>query len=223
MDPVHQPYAPPAAPIEPAQPGRATGDPLGWVLLATPVAAGIGEALLGDLPGTVLAYVALAATWVLIGVDAHKHGQPAAKHVVGAVLLWLVFFPLYIHRRAAWGAPQRLPFAIIGVGVFLAGAFYQPLVVGPARAYVRCKPAGKTLGDGFDCSIEHQNGSRPVHVCWDVVLTCANGPGGSGHACGDVAPKQTSSVPVPFASLTGATGCDKLTKIGVENLKLTSE
>jgi hypothetical protein len=144
MDPVHQPYAPPAAPIEPAHTGRPAGDPLGWVLLATPVAAGICEALLGDLPGTVLSYGALAATCVLIGVDAHKHGQPAAKHVVGAVLLWLVFFPLYIHRRAAWGAPRRLPFAIIAVGVFIGGAFYRPLVVGPARAYVRCKPAGRT-------------------------------------------------------------------------------
>jgi hypothetical protein len=220
MDPIQQQYAPPEAPILPT-PSR--GEPLGWALLALPVAAGIAQAALPDTVGVIAAYGGLLATVVLIGVDADRRGQHPTKHIIGAVLLWLVFYPLYMHRRVAWGAPRRLGLALVATAIFLAGAFARPLFLGQTRAYVLCQATGAHIRDGFTCTIEHRNGSRPANVCWDLVLTCANGPAGSGHACGRVEPKQTSTVAMPYASFPAASDCDKLTKMQVDGLSLTDE
>jgi len=221
MDPIHNQYAPPAAPVLAS--AAPTNDVLGWVLLGTPLLGGIAHIVLPPLLGAVVGIASMIATVILIGIDAHRWRRPAAQHVVGAVLLWLVFYPLYMHRRAAWGAPRKLALAIGVTAFFVASPFCRPFLVAPSRAYVRCKSAGQVLGDGLTCTIEHQSGASSLRACWDVVLTCANGPGGTAHACGDVAPKETTTVSLPFSSLTGATGCDKLTKIELEGLVVTEE
>jgi hypothetical protein len=220
-DPLTQPYAPPQAPL-PGDVLPRTRDPLGWALLALPVVGGLANAFIPEV-GTFAAFATLIGTVVLIGVDAKRRGQRPGTHVIGAVLLWLIFYPLYMHRRAAWGAPKRLPFALVAAGLYLAGAFYQPLTRTPTRVYVKCAAAGARMNAGFDCSLEHTAGQRGGEACWDLVLTCANGPGGSAHACGRVAPGETAHVTIPYSSLQGASGCDKLTKIAVENAAVTSD
>jgi hypothetical protein len=134
-----------------------------------------------------------------------------------------VFYPLYMHRRAAWGAPRRLALAIAATGFFVASGFYRPLFVDVPRARVSCKAAGAVLGDGMACTIEHVSGTSPLYVCWDVVLTCSNGPGGSGRACDSVEPRKSTPVSIPFSALTGADGCRTLKKIDIEGVVVTVE
>jgi hypothetical protein len=222
-DPIAAQYAPPGAPPPSAAGSATSGDAVGWVLLALPVLGGIAQAALPEALGTVAAYATLLATVILIASDAKRRRQRPGPYVLGAFFLWIVVYPVYMYRRSRWGAPNRLLFAIVAVLLFLAGAVARPLMRTPTRALVRCKAAGKLVGDGFDCSVEHKAGDDGAQVCWDLVLTCANGPGGSTHACGHATPRETTHVPVAYSDLQGAGSCDELTKIGVENVTMTAE
>jgi len=51
-----------------------------------------------------------------------------------------------------------------------------------------------------------------------VFLSCANGPGGTGHGCASVAPRATSEVTIPFSELIGAQGCDRVTRVELQNV-----
>jgi hypothetical protein len=225
MTPVDPMYAPPAEPTAAVVPQQApSGDPLGWMLLATPLVGGLVEVFcpLATL-GTLVSFAALLVTVVLIGVDAHRHRQPATKHVVRAVLFWLVFYPVYMNARAKWGAPRRLLLAILVAAFFVASGVIRPLFAEQTRVAVLCKPTGKHLADGFDCSLKHTAGDTAAGACWDLVLTCGNGPGGSAHQCGHVAAKQTTDIRIEFASFTGAQACDRLDKAEVKGMVVTVE
>ncbi len=210
MDPTAQMYAPFAAPLGPATDAK---DPLGWALLGIPVAAGAAMAIIpSDTVGTAVSWLSLLASVALIGVDAGRRGQQATKHVVGAILLWIVFFPLYMHRRAAWGAPKRLGLAIVATVLFLGGAFARPALslARPDRATVRCEARGKLLADGLACTIKSESGANDLSVCWDVDLVCEGGPsGGSAHACGKVKAEGSTVVDVPLERFTLGPACAK--------------
>jgi hypothetical protein len=213
--------APYRAPTPAAPPAR---DWLGWALVGTPLLAALVQILLPwPLIGALINLCAMLATLVLIGIDARRWNQEATGHVVRAVLLWLFFFPAYVRRRALWGPPNRLPFAILAVMTSLVGSFFHPFAIRD-RAQVRCSFAGKTLGEGYDCAVEKTEGSNRVEVCWDLFVTCTNGPGGTGHACGSVSPAATTHVAMPYSSLVGARGCaDKVTGAELTNVVVRAE
>lgn len=195
----------------------------GWALVGTPALAAIVQILLPwTLLGALVGYAGLLVSIVLIGIDAKRWKQDASGHVVRAVLFWAIFFPLYVRRRALWGPPNRLPFAVLSVMLFFVGCFFHPFAIRD-RASVRCVFAGKTLAAGLDCTIEKTEGPRPVEVCWDLVITCANGPGGNGHACGSVSPGAASQIAMPYASLVGARGCDRVTHTELVNIVVRAE
>jgi hypothetical protein len=189
---------------------------MGWVLVGVPVCTSVIDLLLPAQLGTLVALAAIVGTVVLVGVDAKRLGQSAAPHVLFAALLWVVGFPFYMRRRALWGPPNRLPHAIVAVVVLTAVPFVRPLLHAD-RAVVHCVPVGNTVAEGLDCTLEHTQGNSPLYMCWDVFLTCANGPGGSAHACGTVSPRASSHVEVPASGFVGAQGCDRPTKVEVRN------
>lgn len=191
---------------------------MGWVLVGTPLLGAIVQLVLPwTLLGTVAGYAAVVASIVLVGIDAKRLHQDPSRHVVLAVLLWAVCFPMYVRRRALWGPPNRLPFALIAVVLIVVSAFYRPFAI-QDRVSVSCVYAGKTLSAGLDCTIEKTEGPKPVEVCWDLSITCANGPGGTGHACGNVSPGVVTHVAMPYASLSGAQGCDRVTHTDLANI-----
>lgn len=214
-------YAPPAAPPAPDADGK---DPLGWALLAIPVAAGAAMAIIpSEAVGTAVSWGSLLATVALIGIDAGKRGQQAAKHVVGAILLWIVFYPLYMHRRAAWGAPRRLGLALFATVAFLGGAFARPAlsIVRPDRATVRCEARGKTLGEGVACTVKSESSSNDLQVCWDVDLVCEGGPSaGTAHDCGRVEPKSQTVVDIPFSRFTLGPDCPRPVRAQPTNVRV---
>ena len=195
-------------------------DGLGWALIATPVVAGL---LMMALPvteaSTYLSYAAIFATMVLIGIDAKKGGQAAAGFVVGAALLWLVVYPLYMHRRASWGRPKLLLFSFGSMLIFFTGFFVHPFAP-QERAIVRCKPAGKTLGEGYTCSIERTEGNKTLSASFDIVADCGTVTG-TAHAAAMAPPHKQTDVRVPFTAFDHLEGCKTLQKTEVKGLVLT--
>lgn len=212
--------APYRAPMPVPPPPR---DWMGWALVGTPALAAIVEMLLPwTLVGAFVGSAGMLASIVLIGIDANRWKQPASGHVVRAFLFWAICFPLYVRRRALWGPPNRLPFAVLSVILALVACFAHPFAIRD-RATVRCVYAGKTLDAGLDCTLEKTEGPEPVEVCWDLSMTCANGPGGSGHACGRVSPGVPTHVAMPYASLAGMRGCDRITGTQIANVVVRVE
>jgi hypothetical protein len=131
----------------------------------------------------------------------------------------MVFFPLYVRRRTSWGARPLLGYVLVAVIFFIGAQFARPLLgADRVRAYVSCSAAGETLRSGLKCSVKHTAGLYSAEVCWDVFLTCANGPGGTGHGCAVVAPGRTAEVAIPYSELAGVQGCDRVTKAELQNI-----
>lgn len=199
----------PSVPEAPAGP-----DALGWALVGVPAAAGLAEMFLPDLStSSLVSFVVVPLTLVLIGVDARRRGQSVSGQVVPALLLWIVFYPVYMRRRARWGAPNRLPFALLAVGLYILGIFYHPLAE-PDRVLVRCVPTGAKLGEGFSCTVERPSGRRSVKACWDLVLVCAT-TSATAHVCQHAPPHAPTPVEVPFSAFDNGNACVKHQKTEV--------
>jgi len=130
-EPVHNPYAPPVAAPDVARAEVPRDDNLGWAILAIPAAAGIVGPLLTLLsPGLVslIGFPMIIATAVLVAKDAPRWGLRASHQVLGVVLLWMIYFPVYFHRRAKKGAPKRVGLAILSQFVYLGGFFILGVV-----------------------------------------------------------------------------------------------
>lgn len=195
-------------------------DPLGWVLVLIPAIAGLMMMFL-PVPSTALTaigYVAMALTLVLIGIDATKNKQMAGQYVVGALLLWMIAYPLYMHRRSAWGRPKRLALSLVAVTLLLAG-FFVPAFIFQNYAQVNCAPTGTTLGDGYDCSITRPQGHDTVKVCWDLVIDCSASRGLS-QTCEEAPPSKISRVHVPFTSFAFNQACEQVDHAEVQNVNL---
>ena len=107
-------------------------------------------------------------------------------------------------------------------GVVLVGVISAGCNQGKLEAYVECRNAGTTLAAGFNCTIEHRVGSKPIHACWKAEVTCNNGTKGSGDDCGDVDPRGKSTVVMPYATFKGTLDkCDRVTAMNVGSLKAT--
>jgi hypothetical protein len=190
---------------------------MGWALVGLPVSLSLLGLFLPVQIGVITGLVCVVGSCVLIAIDAKRLGQSALRHVLFAALLWAIGFPVYMRRRALWGPPSRLAFAIVAVVLFGGLPFVRPFVLRD-RASVRCAWVGTTVDEGLDCTLEHTQGFSPLHACWDVVLTCANGPGESAHACGAVSPGAFSHVAVRGSDFAGAQGCDRFTKVEIKNV-----
>lgn len=93
-------------------------------------------------------FLVIAATWLWVGYDAKqrdwsykKHGaKTAAGQIIGVVILWIVFFPVYlVQRRIAETQAAALP---------TAGA--------PAEQFKRCPDCAETvLADARVCKHCH--------------------------------------------------------------------
>ena len=199
-------------------------DRWGWAFVAIPAAVGLAE-LLVDWPSlgdTVLQIFTVLGTLVLIAVDGHRWGRSTRHYVALALFCWIVFFPLYVHRRAAWGGRRLVGFVIPSVVLFFTAPYVRDVFVREAaRAEVSCRPAGALLGAGLVCSVKHVAGADSVEVAWDVLLTCDNGPGVSAHARATVAPHESTEIAIPFSQLTGAKGCDRPTNLELPNVVVT--
>lgn len=55
--------------------------------------------------------------------------------------------------------------------VLLLLAACEVKVTTPTNVDVSCE----TTAEGVDCVVKHNAGSTETEVCWDVILTCANG------------------------------------------------
>jgi hypothetical protein len=205
-------------------------DWMGWALLGAPALASILQLISPwTTLGTVIGYGGLLANVVLVGVDASRHKQRGARYVVGAFFLWMIVFPIYMRRRAYWGAPNRLGLAILTVILFLVSCFFHPFAI-QDRATVRCDFAGKTLDEGFDCTLEKTSGSNSVEICWDLTVSCDNGAKVTGEACGRVLgdPSEYSiysprHVPMPYATLGHQGPCDKVASSQISNINVRVE
>jgi hypothetical protein len=97
-------------------------------------------------------------------------------------------------------------------------------LVGCSRpeAYVECRSAGPLLSSGMACTIEHRSGTRGLHACWTMTVTCANGTTGRGDGCGDVEPRGKSSTTMPFSAFHGSLDrCDQASGASVGSVALT--
>ena len=113
-------YAPPR---EDAAPARSEeNDWVGWVLLALPAAGGALEAIQSPMnDSNRLVAGAVLMTVVVIGFDAQRRRQVAAPWIFGALCVFAITFPVYMHYRAKWGAPRRLALSLVSVAILLAG------------------------------------------------------------------------------------------------------
>lgn len=111
------------------QPAAATSDVLGWILLALPLAGSAG-AFAPARAASIGAMLVVFASAGLVSVDAARWKiWPFTRWVVGMLVIWPVFFPLYFFERQKKGAPPRLLFAISVLAIFL-GALTLPSVLG---------------------------------------------------------------------------------------------
>lgn len=139
------------------------------------------------------------------------------------MLLWLVFYPLYMHRRAAWGAPRRLALALFATAAFLCGALARPAItiLRPPRATVLCKPRGKTMGDGVTCTLRSESAPGDLKVCGDVELLCPGAPAaGSASDCGRVKPDEPAEVVIPFERFSSGPVCEKPVSVQASNVRV---
>lgn len=132
-EPIQQFYAPPTTTSEAVD--RRQGDALGWAILAVPVIGGVVGPLLTLIEpalGQLVGLPVLVATLLLVNKDAPRWGLKPSKQTLGLIFLWMIYFPLYFHRRAAKGAPPRVALAIASeflyVGGFFALGFVRALV-----------------------------------------------------------------------------------------------
>jgi hypothetical protein len=73
---------------------------MGWALVGVPLSAAILQWLLPwSLEGTAIGLAGTLTSIVLIGVDAKRWGQDASRHVLLAIFLWAVSFPIYVPVR----------------------------------------------------------------------------------------------------------------------------
>lgn len=124
MSEIDNPYAPPATPAAEGVAVYDGDDRLGWAILAIPAAAGvIGPLLMIVSPelGTFIGVPVLVATLVLVSKDAPRWGLKPSHQVLGLLFLWLIYFPVYFHRRSRKGAPPRVVHAIASMLMYLGG------------------------------------------------------------------------------------------------------
>lgn len=75
--------------------------------------------------------------------------------------------------------------------------------------------------DGLRCTVEHQQGSERVNVCWSVEIGCQNGNRSGASGCATVSPGQKVASSIPNKSITGLDKCDTATSMSVQNMSLT--
>jgi hypothetical protein len=84
------------------------------------------------------------------------------------------------------------------------------------KVYVQCQIAQAAVV----CNVTHQQGSEPIQVCWDLLLTCRNSQRVTGHACHRVPPQGQSSRTIPEGDLQGVAYCDAIVSFEVQNIRL---
>jgi len=182
------PYAPPKAEGlgDAVEPVRGT-ETFAWIALAGPAVAGVSSLVLiriDPIIALVVATACLVTTLVMMAMDARRlRSKSTASWVVGAVMLFAVVFPLYMHRRARWGAPSRLPHALVSMAIYLFGNLYPGMAHEPAKVRIACTPSGPHRADGADCSAVQESGNDATSTCFDVILTCADQEAWREHAC----------------------------------------
>jgi hypothetical protein len=138
--------------------------------------------------------------------------------VVAVFLLWVVFYPLYVRRRVAWGARRWLRYVLPASLLCASLSTIHDFVWDHDHMFVRCGGAGSSLASGFVCSVRHQGGTRGREACWDIVATCANGPGGRAHACATVNAGERLEKSVPISEFDSYGSCDWLTNVEAVNI-----
>lgn len=206
---------------KPAGPPPLTGNyvnnTFAWAIVPVPLVGAIGDSVVGrsDVGGPV--------TWLCIGLnvmfcvlDAKRlkaAGHPAPP---GS---WALIVPVYLWKRATMLKQQRTIFAawcaVFAFSLFLPGGLAEP----ETKARVQCNPTN----DSFTCSVIHDQGTKAVNVCWDVVMACAAGVRAVGHACQVVTPQQTVTRIIPEADVQNLAQCRAATAITIENLTVTPQ
>lgn len=88
---------------------------------------------------------------------------------------------------------------------------------GEHKAYVECGAAGV----GFNCTVSHTEGSKPIRACWAVSVECSNGTKTKGKACQVVQPMGKATKLVPNEAFPNGDKCDQATSVAVTDMKLT--
>jgi len=81
-------------------------------------------------------------------------------------------------------------------------------------AEVQCQGNGESLS----CSVRHVAGSKPLNVCFEFRITCANGTNGVAKACQDVDPGQTSVRIIRDEDVSNFQACDKVVSSSVASV-----
>lgn len=197
-------------------------DRTGWAMVLLPLIGGLGHLLIPiQVPAIVLGAVTVVATIVLMARDAVRRGQSPFGWVVTSVVFFHVVYLYYMHARRHWGAPSRLPYAVVAVVAFIAGAFLHGKLWGPAaRVTVSCQARGDRPQDGYACTPRHLSGYQNARACWDLALTCDNQTALLEHVCAQVNLGEVRESVVPFDYSPRVEDCDKIAEARVDNLRV---
>lgn len=229
MEPV--PAAPNSPEVTPLPHVSSADDLLGWALVSLPVLAGLTYLVVPFKSYAILLSVGLGLLSIyLIGREVRTRGRPHGIWMVGAILALPVALLLVTHFRKYWGAPWRLPHAVVAiaacvVGILLHGRIWEKPPFGPpATVTVSCRAKSPDVPvkpkDGYLCKPSHVSGYLNARACWDLSLTCENGTPLSEHVCAQVTLGYVRESEVPFTFSPGVEECDAIEKASVDNLRV---
>lgn len=209
-------------PAELGAPRSSDDDNIGWAMVLLPLLGGLGHLLIPiQIYAIVLGAGTVVATIVLMARDAVRREQSPFGWVLTSVLFFHIVYPYYMHARRKWGAPWRLPYAIVAVVAFIAGAFLHGKLWGPAaRVTVSCQARGERPQDGYACTPRHLSGYQNARACWDLALTCQNQTALVEHVCAQVTLGEVRESVVPFEYSPRVDDCDSIADARVDNLRV---
>lgn len=206
----------------PPHPSEAGDDVLGWAMLALVVGVGLAGLFspFKDYAFFLGALCFVVTVW-LMAEDALARKQRPALWVFGGLLLFPVVFPLFMHERRRWGAPWRLPHALVALVALGAGVGLHGKVWGPAaKVTVSCRAKGMAAKEGYLCTPKHVSGYQDARACWDLTLVCKNGTRLTEHVCAQVTLGDVRESYVPFEYSPGADQCDEIAAASVDDLRV---
>lgn len=84
---------------------------------------------------------------------------------------------------------------------------------GQQMATVDCR----NIGMGYNCSVSHTAGNKPLSVCWELAVKCKNGLVANSTGCQLVNPGSTAIYFMPLTDIAHVEKCDEVSSFQVVN------
>ena len=98
---------------------------------------------------------------------------------------------------------------ILALGIISIGL----VSCGQNKASVDCR----NIGMGYNCSVTHTQGSKPINVCWELAVECVNGLVVTSTGCQKVNPSSSEVYFMPMTNIARVEKCDDVSFIEVRN------